>query len=148
MAALVRWDPFRELNTLENQFNRIFGTNGRSWPARPPSDTTTWSPNVDIFEADNELVLKAELPGLSLEAVELHLEKNVLTIKGERRLESEDNKDNYRRIERAYGSFSRSFALPTTIEETKIRAEFKDGLLTVTIPKQEQAKPRQIKIAS
>ena len=146
--ALIRWDPFRELNSLENQFTRIFGTNGRSWPAREPSDTTTWSPNVDILEADNELVLKAELPGLSPEAVELHLEKNVLTIKGERRFESEDNKDSYHRIERAYGSFSRSFSLPTTIDETKIQADFKDGLLTVTLPKQEQVKPRQIKIAS
>ncbi len=146
--ALVRWDPFRELNSLETQFNRIFGTNTRSWPGREPSDTTTWSPNVDIFEAENELVLKAELPGIAPEAVELHLEKNVLTIKGERRFESEDNKDNYHRIERAYGSFSRSFSLPTTIEEGKIKADFKDGLLTVTLPKQEQVKPRQIKIAS
>ncbi len=146
--ALVRWDPFRDLNSLETQFNRIFGTNGRSWSGREPSDTTSWSPNVDIFEAENELVLKAELPGIAPEAVELHLEKNVLTIKGERRFENEDTKDNYHRIERAYGSFSRSFSLPTTIDEGQIKADFKDGLLTVILPKEEQAKPRQIKIAS
>ncbi len=146
--ALVRWDPFRELNTFESQVNRIFGGPGRNCSGRGSANTTTWAPNVDIFETDTDLVLKAELPGVDPKNVDLSLEKNVLTLKGERAFENEDEKDNYHRIERSYGSFTRSFTLPAIIEEAKIRADYKDGVLTVSLPKKETVKPRQIKIAS
>ena len=145
--ALVRWDPFRELNTLQSQVNRMFGVSGVDWSDRLPADTTTWAPKVDIFETDTDLVLKAELPGIDPKDVDLSLEKNVLTLKGQRLFEHEDKKDNYHRVERSYGSFTRSFSLPTTIEEGKIRADYKDGVLTVSLPKTKQALPRQIKIA-
>lgn len=140
--TLVRWDPFRELNSL--------GQLGRFFDRFPESPTTTsaWAPNVDIFEGENELVVKAEVPGIDPKDVELNVEHNVLTISGERKLEFEDKKENYHRVERAYGSFSRSFSLPRLIDETKIEAQYKDGVLTVHIPKHEKAKPRQIKISA
>jgi HSP20 family protein len=144
--TLVRWDPFRELNNLNSpgQLNRFFDR----WPgwSDGPTTTTSWAPNVDIFENENELIVKAELPGIDAKDVELNVENNVLTISGERKLEFEDRKENYHRIERAYGSFSRSFSLPQLIDEDKIGADYKDGVLTVRVPKHEKAKPRQIKI--
>ena len=141
--TLVRWDPYRELNS-PNQLGRFFDR----WPSFTDSPTTTsaWAPNVDIFESESELVVKTELPGVDAKDVELNVEKNVLTISGERKLEFEDKKENYHRVERAYGSFSRSFSLPQLIAEDKIEADYKDGVLTVHVPKHEKAKPRQIKI--
>jgi HSP20 family protein len=129
--AIMRWNPYRELNNL---FEKM------------PSATTTWSPSVDIFENDNELIVKAELPGMEMKDIEVTFENNVLTIKGERRFEHETKKENYHRVEREYGSFSRSFALPTYVDEGKIRADYKDGMLNVVLPKREMAKPRGIKV--
>jgi HSP20 family protein len=120
------------------------------WPdlGQSPTSTSAWAPNVDIFESDDALVVKAELPGIDPKDVELNVENNVLTISGERKLEFEDKKENYHRVERAYGSFSRSFSLPRLIDETQIAADYKDGVLTVRVPKHEKAKPRQIKISA
>jgi HSP20 family protein len=129
--AIMRWNPYRELNNL---FEKM------------PSATTTWSPSVDIFENDNELIVKAELPGMEMKDIEVTFENNVLTIKGERRFEHETKKENYHRVEREYGSFSRSFALPTYVDEGTIRADYKDGMLNVVLPKREMAKPRGIKV--
>lgn len=147
MALVRRWDPFRDFRTFDRQIDRFFG-NGSGWPDRAPTATSDWSPAVDIFEDENEVVVHAELPGVDAKNVELHVENNVLTISGERHLEHEDKKDHYHRVERAYGSFARSFSLPRLIDEDKIRAEYKDGVLQVHVPKHEKAKPRQIKIAS
>ena len=144
--ALVQWDPFRELRSIDNHFNRFLAPRG--WSDQAPTATSAWTPDVDIFEDESELVVRAELAGIDPKEVELNVENNVLTISGERHLESEDKKENYHRMERAYGSFSRSFSLPRLIDETKIRAEYKDGVLTVHVPKQERAKPRQIKISA
>lgn len=142
--TLVRWDPFRELNTLNN-LGRFFDR----WPDNQnPTSTSAWAPNVDIFENENELVVKAELPGIDQKNVELNVENNVLTISGERKLEFEDRKENYHRVERAYGTFSRSFSLPRLIDESKIEADYKDGVLTVHVPKHEKAKPQKIKISA
>lgn len=143
--TLVRWDPFRELSS-PSSLNRLFDR----WPgwAEAPTTTSAWAPNVDIFESENELVVKAELPGIDAKDVELNVENNVLTISGERKLEFEDKKENYHRIERAYGAFSRSFSLPRLIDENNIQADYKDGVLTVHVPKHEKAKPKQIKIHS
>lgn len=143
--ALLRWDPFRELNSLAHM-----GRFADRWPdlGQSPTSTSAWAPNVDIFESDDALVVKAELPGIDPKDVELNVENNVLTISGERKLEFEDKKENYHRVERAYGSFSRSFSLPRLIDETQIAADYKDGVLTVRVPKHEKAKPRQIKISA
>jgi HSP20 family protein len=138
--AVVRWDPFRDFNILQDRVNRMFGND-------EAAATTTWSPAVDIFETEGEIVVKAELPGMNREDIALNLEKNLLTLKGERRFEKETKDENYHRIERSYGGFSRAFSIPATVDEEKIRADYKDGVLKIVLPKKEQAKPKQIRIA-
>ena len=146
--AVVRWDPFRDLNLLQDRMNRLFDDAGRGWRADEPAATTSWSPAVDIFETEGEIVVKAELPGMERKDITLHLENNVLSLRGERKFEKETKDENYHRIERSYGAFSRSFAIPATVDEEKIRAEYKDGVLNIVLPKKEQARPKQIKIAT
>ena len=145
--ALMRWDPFRDLNILQERMNRLFEDAGRGYRGDEPAATTTWSPAVDIFETDGDIVVKAELPGMDRKDISLNLENNVLTLRGERRFEKETKEENYHRIERSYGGFSRSFSIPTTVDEEKIRADYKDGVLKIVLPKKEQAKPKQIRIA-
>ncbi len=144
--AIVRWEPFRDLLSTQDRFNRLFNeTFSRAFgdeelPAR------SWAPAVDIFENDNNIVLKAELPGVDPKDVEVRVEDNMLYLKGERNFEKEVKEDNYHRIERSYGSFARSFSLPGSIDSDKVEASYKEGLLTLTIPKREEAKPKTIKI--
>ena len=145
--SLTRWDPLRELNIMQDRMNRMFDDAGRGWRGDDASSTTTWSPAVDIYETENEIMVHAELPGVDRKDIALNLEKNVLTLKGERRFEKETKQENYHRIERAYGSFSRSFSIPATVDEEKIRAEYKDGILRISLPKKEQVKAKQIQIA-
>jgi HSP20 family protein len=144
--ALTRWDPFRDLSIMQERMNRMFEDAGRGWKDEP-SATTTWSPAVDIYETENEIQVQAELPGVDRKDISLNLEKNVLTLKGERRFEKETKQENYHRIERAYGGFSRAFSIPAIVDEEKIRAEYKDGILRIALPKKEQVKPKQISIA-
>lgn len=146
--AIVRWDPFRDLGMLQDRMNRLFDDAGRTWRSDEPAATTSWSPAVDIFETEGEIVVKAELPGMDRNDITLHLENNVLSLRGERKFEKETKDENYHRIERSYGTFSRSFAIPATVDEEKIRADYKDGVLKIILPKKEQAKPKQIKIAT
>lgn len=120
----------------------------RRWPAGFGFSETAAFPAVDIAENGDSLVLTAELPGVNAKDVDISLEKGVLTIRGEKRFENEENKDNYRRIERSYGSFSRSFTLPNEVDAGKAKAEFKDGVLTLTLPKAEACKARRIEIES
>jgi HSP20 family protein len=145
--ALIRWDPLRELGIMQDRMNRMFEDAGRGWRGDEPSSTTTWSPAVDIYETENEITVHAELPGVERKDIGLNLEKNVLTLKGERRFEKETKQENYHRIERAYGGFSRSFSIPAMVDEEKIRAEYKDGILKISLPKKEQVQPKQIQIA-
>jgi HSP20 family protein len=132
---------------LQDRMNRMFDDAGRTWRTDEPAATTTWSPAVDIFETEGDIVVKAELPGMERKDITLNLENNVLTVKGERRFTKETKDDNYHRIERSYGTFSRSFSIPATVDEEKIRADYKDGVLKIVLPKKEQAKPKQIRIA-
>ena len=142
--ALTRQDPFRDLAVLQDRMSRLFGD---SYGAREEGVLSTWVPAVDIFENEKkELVLKAELPDLAREDVAVTVENNTLTIRGERKFDAEVKKEQYHRIERAYGNFSRSFSLPTTVETGKIAAEFKNGVLTIRLPFREEAKPRSINI--
>jgi len=145
--ALTRWDPFRDLNIMQDRMNRLFEDAGRGWRGDEPAATTAWSPAVDIYETEGEILVQAELPGVDRKDILLNLEKNVLTLKGERRFEKEAKQENYHRIERAYGAFSRSFSIPAIVEEDKIRAEYKDGILKIALPKKDQIKPKQIQIA-
>ena len=143
--AISRWDPFRDLSMLQDRMNRLFEDAGRGWRPDEPSATTTWSPAVDIYETENEIMVQAELPGVDRKDIGLNLENNVLTLKGERRFEKE-TQENYHRIERSYGGFSRAFSIPAIVDEERIRADYKDGILKISLPKKEQVKPKQIKI--
>ena len=149
--AIVRWDPLGELTHLQDRINRAFEAYGRgSGPTRNDEGLMTtgaWAPPVDIYQiADQGLVLKVELPDISPDDIELNVNNDTLTISGEKRFSSEVKEDQFHRIERQYGRFSRSFSLPSSIDATKISAEHKNGVLTVRMPAREEAKPRQIKV--
>jgi HSP20 family protein len=141
--SLVKWDPFRDLNTLNERMGSFLS---RNWDG--PLSTTAWNPSVDIFENDNEVVIKAELPGMNAKDIEVKLENNVLFLRGERRFEKEAKEENYHRVEREYGNFSRAFSLPAAVNGDKVTAEYKDGVLKVVLPKKEEIKPKPIKIAA
>lgn len=144
MNSITRWDPFHNLSSLQEQVNRLFDSN---FPARGDNSAlTTWAPAVDIHETENELVLKADIPGISEKELDIRVENNMLTIRGERKFEQEVKEDNYLRVERTYGSFSRSFSLPNTVNTEAIKAEYKNGVLTVELPKRAESKPKQVKV--
>jgi HSP20 family protein len=146
--AITRWEPFREMARMQDELNRLF--DDRLWRRRAQGQEEElgagFLPPVDVYEDPEALVLTTELPGVEPKAVDVRVEDGVLTIKGERKLEKEDRKENYLRIERSYGSFRRSFTLPGTVDPDKVKAEFKNGLLRVSIPKREESKPRSIKV--
>jgi HSP20 family protein len=131
--------------TLQQRLNRLFEDTFLPLGAEPFS-MAAWSPSCDIYETESEIVVKAEIPGVKKEDVKLSLQDNVLTLSGERKFEEETKKENYVRVERGYGSFTRSFTLPTYVDAKKISAEFKDGLLEVKLPKSEAAKPKEVEI--
>jgi HSP20 family protein len=146
--SMVRFDPFREMAQMQDRINRIFGD---AYTRRQDDDLTQrgeWFPAVDIYEnANQEIVLKAELPGLVREDIDVRVENNTLTLRGERKRDTEVKQEQFHRVERSYGSFSRSFSLPSRIDMEKVRAEFKDGVLAITLPVKAEAKPRQIEVA-
>jgi len=136
--------PFRGASSLQEQINRVF--HDVVGHAGEESNLTPWAPSVDIYETENELVVKADLPDVNPQNLDIRVENNVLTIRGERKFESKVNEDNYLRIERAYGSFSRSFSLANSVKTEAIRADYQNGVLTLSLPKREEAKPKQIKV--
>ncbi len=146
MNTITRWDPSRGLTSLQDQVNRLFEdsfTRDRSGHA----DLATWAPPVDIYETENELVVKADLPDLQDKDIDVRVENNTLTIRGELKFAKDVNEDNYLRVERAYGSFMRSFSLPNTVSSESIKAEYRHGVLTLQMAKREESKPKQIKIS-
>jgi len=144
MRTIARWEPFRAVSTLQGQINRLFNEN---FDRRgEESSLTAWAPAVDIYETEHELVVKADLPEVDPKYLDIRVENNILTIRGERKFEKKVNEDNYLRVERSYGSFSRSFTLANTVNAEAIKAEYQNGVLTLTIPKREEAKPKQIKV--
>jgi len=143
----VRWNPFGEMSVLQNQVNRLFDTALQSWPG-DSNGTTQWTPSADIYESENELVVNLDLPGVDPNMVDIRVENNVLSIRGERQFEDKHNKENFHRVERSYGPFARSFTLSTAVDSDKIRASFKSGVLSISLPKAESAKPKRIQIAS
>lgn len=142
--TLVRWDPFRELVTMSDRLNRMLSDSGSL--ARSGESYSGWIPPVDIFEKDENLMLRAELPGIKKEDIELRVENGVLTLQGERRREDEVAEGNVHRSERIYGAFTRSFTLPTTVDASRIVANYRDGVLEVTLPKSEASKPKRVEI--
>ena len=145
MSSMMRWDPFRNIASLQEQMNRLFEDSRRSGRG-DGSALTTWAPAVDIYETENELVVKADLPDMNEKDLNVRVENNMLTISGERKFESKVNEDNYLRVERTYGSFSRSFGLPSSVNTEAIKAEYKNGVLTLELPKRAESKPKQVKI--
>ena len=148
--AIVRWEPFRNLVSVQDRMNRIFDEAFRGIPSGGEEEWAlggAWAPAVDIYEHEGNLVLQAELPGVDPKHVDVQVENNVLTLRGERKFDSEVKREQYHRVERAYGTFSRSFTLPSVVDTGKIKAQFKDGVLRVTLPQREEAKPKQIQIA-
>ena len=145
MKTMNRWEqPFRGATTLQEQINRVFGdVVGRTGEE---SNLTPWAPEVDIYETENELVVKADLPDVNPQDLDIRVESNILTIRGERKFDKKVNEDNYLRIERSYGSFSRSFSLANSVNSEAIEADYQNGVLTLSIPKREEAKPKQIKV--
>lgn len=146
--ALVRWEPFQDLLAIQERMNRLFDETLQRTRSREEEDISAslWAPPVDIYETENEIVLKAELPEIDQKDIDIKVEDNTLTIRGERKFEQETKKENYHRIERAYGKFSRSFSLPNTIAQEKIKASYKDGILKLVMPKREETKPKQITV--
>jgi len=144
---LERFDPFKEFDRLNEDLNWFF----RASPVlrnkgEQPLETPAWVPSVDIYEDGDQVVLKAELPGIQADKVDIRVEENVLTLKGERKLDFEEKKENYQRVERYFGTFQRSFSLPKYVDADRIRAESRDGVLNVYLPKKPETKPKQIKI--
>ena len=144
--SIVRYDPFREIRNLQEEVNRLFTASAGTGMNREDMMNGAWVPKVDIFENKESLVLEAELPGMNRDDFDLSFENNVLTLRGERKFENKTDKDNYHRIERAYGSFTRSFTLPQTVTAEGATAEFQNGMLFVTLPKREETKARTIVI--
>ncbi len=144
--AIIRWDPFRDLVTLRERMNRLFEDAFTSRGDEKDLVASSWSPSVDIYETENEIVLTAEIPGVDEKNIEIKLEDNTLSLKGERNFEKETKEENYHRIERAYGSFYRSFTIPRNIDQDNIKAESENGILRISMPKKPELKPKKVKI--
>ena len=143
-TSLTRFEPFRGVSTLQDQVNRFF--NEAFDRSSEEANLTPWAPAVDIYETEQALVVKADLPDIKPEELDVRIENNILTIRGERKFEKKVDEDNYLRVERSYGSFSRSFSLANTVNTEAIKADYKNGVLTLSVPKREEAKPKQIKV--
>ena len=145
--SIIRWEPFRDLVSTHDHFNQLFNeTFARAFGDQQEVSLRTWVPPVDICETEDSLVLKAELPGIRPDDVEIRVEDNTLHLKGERKFEKEVKDENVHQAERSYGTFSRSFVLPSSIDSDKVKAEYQNGVLTLTMPKREEVKPKTIKI--
>jgi len=146
MTVLTRWEPFREFSTLQDRLNRLFresyGPEGRE----ESLTTTGFAPPVDVYEDEHNVTLKIEVPGIDEKDIDVRIESNVLTVHGERKFEKEEKEENFRRVERQYGSFTRTFTLPTTVDAEKVSAQYDKGILKVALPKKAEAKPKQIKV--
>ncbi|MBI5746755.1 MAG: Hsp20/alpha crystallin family protein [Nitrospirae bacterium] len=145
----MRWEPFMDLLSLQEKMNKLFEDSVSPHAGKGAEiPTGTWYPAVDILETDKDIVIKVELPGIDLSDVNLEIADNMLSLRGERRFEKDTKKENYHKVERSYGSFHRSFTLPGSVDQAKINAKLKDGILEVKLPKVENLKPKQIPVES
>jgi HSP20 family protein len=145
MTVLTRWEPFREFSTLQDRINRVFR---ESYTGNQDDSLTTssFAPAVDVYEDEHKVSLKIEVPGIEEKDIDVRVENNTLTVHGERKIEKEEKEENYRRVERQYGSFTRSFTLPQTVDTENVSANYDKGVLKITLPKKAEAKPKQIKV--
>src|ERR1700746_2624033 len=145
MTVLTRWDPFREFSTLQDRMNRLFRD---SYGDREEALTTsTFAPPVDVYEDEHNVTLKIEVPGIDEKDIDVRIENNTLTVHGERKFEKEEKEENYRRIERQYGSFTRSFTLPSTVDPNNVQANYEKGVLKIKLAKKAEAKPKPIQVS-
>jgi len=145
MTVLTRWDPYRELSSLQDRMNRLF--NASFGESRDEALTTSsFAPAVDVYEDEHNVTLKIEVPGIDEKDIDVRVENNTLTVHGERKIEQEEKEENYRRIERQYGSFTRTFTLPTTVDTESVSANYDKGVLKIKLAKKAEAKPKQIKV--
>ena len=143
---LVRWDPFSEIDTLQRSINRLFDDAGTARRERRETSDAVWAPAVNTYEDKDAFLLSCDLPGMDQKDIKINLDNNTLTISGTRKLEHEEKKENYQRVECVFGTFSRSFTLPATVNAEKIEANVDRGVLKIRLPKREESKPRQIEI--
>jgi len=147
MTVLTRWEPFREFTTLQDRMNRLFRDSFGSEGQDQSLATSAFAPPVDVYEDEHNVTLKIEVPGIDEKDIDVRIENNTLTVHGERKFEKEEKEENFRRVERQYGSFTRSFTLPTTVDAEKVAANYDKGILKVSLPKKAEAKPKQIKVS-
>ena len=146
MTVLTRWDPFREFTTLQDRMNRLFQDSYGNQGREEALATSSFAPAVDVYEDEHKITLKIEVPGIDEKDIDIRVENNLLTVHGERKFEKEEKEENYRRVERQYGSFTRSFNLPNTVDAENISADYDRGVLKVQLAKKAEAKPKQIKV--
>jgi HSP20 family protein len=146
MTVLTRWEPFREFATLQDRINRVFRDSYSGSDRDESLTTSSFAPAVDVYEDEHKVTLKIEVPGIDEKDIDVRVENNTLTVHGERKIEKEEKEENYRRVERQYGSFTRTFTLPQTVDTDKVSANYDKGVLNVTLPKKAEAKPKQIKV--
>lgn len=146
MTVITRWEPFREFSTLQDRLNRLFQQSVNE-SREEALTTSSFAPAVDVYEDDHQVTLKIEVPGIDEKDIDVRLENNTLTVHGERKLEKEEKEENYRRVERQYGSFTRSFTLPQTVDAQGVSAQYDKGVLKIKLIKKAEAKPKQIKIS-
>src|SRR6202050_2220433 len=146
MTVLTRWEPFREVATLQDRMNRLFRDSFNQSGGDEALTSSTFAPAVDVYEDEHNVTLKIEVPGIDEKDIDVRIENNTLTVHGERKIEKEEKEENYRRVERQYGSFTRTFTLPTTVDSEKVSANYDKGVLKIALPKKAEAKPKQIKV--
>jgi HSP20 family protein len=146
--ALARWTPMRHLSSLQDEMNRLFNAFARGGNGETGWAMSTWAPPVDLYETEDALVLKAELPGVSKDDVSVEIHNNTLILRGQRKHEAEVKEEHFHRVERAYGTFQRAFVLPAVVDQDQVQATYKDGVLELRLPKSEAAKPKRIAISS
>lgn len=147
MTVLTRWEPFREFATLQDRINRVF-RESYAGADRDELTTSSFAPAVDVYEDEHKVTLKIEVPGIDEKDIDVHVENNTLTVHGERKIDKEEKEENYRRVERQYGSFTRTFTLPPTVDTDGVSANYDKGVLKITLPKKAEAKPKQIKVSA
>src|SRR4029077_16278687 len=146
MTVLTRWEPFREFSTLQDRMNRLFRESYNDAGKDESLTTSSFAPAVDVYEDEHKVSLKVEVPGIDEKDIDVRVENNSLTVHGERKIEKEEKEENYRRVERQYGSFTRNFTLPTTVDTENVSADYDKGVLKISLPKKAEAKPKQIKV--
>src|ERR1700689_3044202 len=146
MAVLTRWQPFHEFSTLQDRVNRLFRESYNAAGNDESLATSTFAPAVDVYEDEHKVTLKIEVPGIDEKDIDVRVENNTLTVHGERKIEKEEKEENYRRVERQYGSFTRTFTLPQTVDSENVSANYDKGVLKISLPKKAEAKPKQIKV--